>query len=226
MPHLEKGVHPLRQERTQGKRNSNPPPAKHRRRWSKSWHSYNQSLKNSCGILRHHNTLRQREGTASLAQPPHRVRCPVIIGKAACAGEALRTQRERWLPNPRLQHRSRTGRRSQKGCTTTEGNLQQFMLCKNAGKEGTVTEESPSRGSTNVYPAQCRMKEGRTKTLLKAKSENLRCTKDTANPTDKRMPHPHRITMHPHWKNHTMQTHHGVRNAAKRSQSQPPQAKP
>ena len=84
----------------------------------------------------------------------------------------------------------------------------------------------PTRGSTNAYPAQCRMREGRTKTLLKAKSENLHCSKDTANPTGKRMPHPHRITMHPHWKHHNTQAHHGVRLAAKKSQSQPLQAKP
>ena len=152
------------------------------------------------------------------------MRHPANIGKAARAGEALRTQRERRLPTPRLKRRSRTGRRSQKGYTTTEGNLRQFMLCKTAGTVGTVTEESPSRGSTNAYPAQCRMREGRIKTLLKAKSENLPCTKDTANPTDKRMPHPHRITKHPHWKHHTTQAHHGVRHAAKRSQGQPPQA--
>ena len=137
---------------------------------------------------------------------------PAIIGKPACAGEALRTQRERRLPNPRLQRRSRTGRRSHprlqrrsrtgrrshKGCITTEGNLRQFILRKTAGAAGTATEENPTRGSTIVYPAQCRMKEGRTKTLLKAKSESLRCRKDTANPTDKRMPQPYHITMHPH----------------------------
>ena len=93
------------------------------------------------------------------------------------------------------------------------------MLRKTAGAAGTATEENPSRGSTIAYLAQCRMREGRTKTLLKAKSENLRCPKDTANPTDKRMPHPPRITMHPHWKHHTSKALHGVRLAAKRSQS-------
>ena len=97
---------------------------------------------------------------------------------------------------------------------------------KNCRHSRNSHRRKPIESSTNAYPAQCRMKEGRTKTLLKAKSENLRCSKDTANPTDKRMPHPHRITMHPHWKHHTTQAHNGVRLAAKRSQSQPPQAKP
>ena len=143
-------------------------------------------------------TIPDKEKSQPLWQNhPHRVRHPAIIGKPACA-EALRTQRERRMPNPRLQRRSRTGRRSQKGCITTEGNLRQFMLRKTAGAAGTATEENPTRGSTIAYPAQCRMRKGHTKTLLKAKSENLRCPKDTANPTDKRMPQPHRTTMHPH----------------------------
>ena len=153
------------------------------------------------------------------------MRHPAIIGKPACAGEALRTQRERWLPNPSLQRRSRTGRHSQKGCTTTEGNLRQYMLRKTAGGAGTATEENPKR-LYNRIPCAEQDERRSHQNMLKAKYENLRCSKDTANPTDKRTPHPHRITMHPHWKHHTTLALLGVRLAAKRSQSQPQQVMP
>ena len=113
-------------------------------------------------LLSHNHS--QQEPIIPHEGQPHRVRHPANIARPACASEALRSKRKSSCPP----HASSTGAGQADAARKVVLQPKGYCGCPcsaaTTGAAETATEQIPTRGSTIAYHAQCRMREGRTKT--------------------------------------------------------------